>query len=364
MSSAAGFDEIPFVDLSALDGPGDERDALSARLATICHEVGFLIVTGHGVDASVVDDVFDLMRRFFALDDDAKRLIDKGVSPHFRGWEAIGSERTNNRVDVREQIDVWSEWPVATGADGTTSQPTPERIHDRLHGPNQWMPESVVAGHRAITLRWMSELGVLADRILALLASGLGLGEDHFVELFGDRPMSLTKMISYPPTPSGGAGVNAHHDTGFLTLLAPGTVSGLEVCNPAGEWIVVPTVPGSFVVNLGEMLQSMTGNYFVATPHRVITTEPRLSAAYFHGPSLDTPLDAIHLDRRFAEAVRASPRHLSAGFMASPDETDAGVDDMSSPHRAGTYGQQLWNYFVRSYPDNVARHHPDAMSPV
>jgi isopenicillin N synthase-like dioxygenase len=312
-----------------------------------------MVVDNHGVDGGVVDDVFDLMRRFFALDDDTKALIDKRASPHFRGWESVGSEFTNNRVDVREQIDIWSAWPPTDEPFGP--------VFGRLHGPNQWMPEEVVAGQRAITERWMADLGALADRILQLLAVGLGLAPEFFTDLFGERPMSLTKLIRYPPTPPGGAGVNAHHDTGFLTLLAPGPVAGLQVINPAGEWIPAPSIPGTFIVNLGEMLQSMTGNYFVATAHRVITAEPRMSAAYFHGPSLDTRLDPIDLDPRFADAVAASARHRSAGFMASADETAAGVSDMASDHHAATYGEQLWRYFVRSYPDNVARHHPDTL---
>ena len=351
--SAAGFDEIPVIDLTDIDGSAAGRAALADRICQVCHEVGFMVVSGHGIDRGVVADVFDLMGRFFALDDATKALIDKRRSPQFRGWEAVGSEFTNNRVDVREQIDIWSAWPEVT---------TPEpAVYERLHGPNQWMPTDILPDQRPITERWMTELGSLADRLLGLLAIGLDLDEDYFVELFGDRPMSLTKMINYPPTPSGGAGVNAHHDTGFLTLLAPGDVAGLEVLNPAGHWIAVPSIPDTFVVNLGEMLQSMTGNYFVATAHRVITAEPRQSAAYFHGPSLDTPLDPIELAPRFADAVAASPRHAAAGYMASADETDAGVADMASQHHADTYGQQLWNYFVRSYPDNVARHHADAL---
>jgi isopenicillin N synthase-like dioxygenase len=353
VASAAGFEAIPLVDLADLDGAPAARATLAEQVCTICHEVGFMVVRNHGIEASVVDDVFDLMRRFFALDDDTKALIDKRASPHFRGWESVGSEFTNNRVDVREQIDIWSAWPEVADRRGP--------VHDRLHGPNQWMPEEILADQRAVTERWMRQLGALADRLLSLLALGLGLAPDFFADLFGDRPMSLTKMINYPPTPTGGAGVNAHHDTGFLTLLAPGDVPGLEVINPAGEWIAAPLISGTFVVNLGEMLQSMTGNYFVATPHRVITTEPRMSAAYFHGPSLDTRLDPIDLAPRFAHAVAASPRHAAAGFMASAAETEAGVDDMASSRRAGTYGEQLWNYFVRSYPANVARHHPDTL---
>jgi isopenicillin N synthase-like dioxygenase len=353
-SSAAGFDAIPLVGLGDLRGSSAQRADLAERVCSICHEVGFMIIADHGIDSSVVDDVFDLMRRFFALDEETRALIDKRASPHFRGWESVGSEFTNNRVDVREQIDIWSAWPEDPDRAGP--------IHHRLHGPNQWMPEEILSGQRTITERWMTELGELADSILSLLATGLGLAPDFFADLFGDRPMSLTKMINYPPTPDGGAGVNAHHDTGFLTLLAPGDTAGLQVMNPAGEWIPAPLIPGTFVLNLGEMLQSMTGNYFVATPHRVITVEPRMSAAYFHGPSLDTRLDRIDLAPRFADAVAASPRHASAGFMASAAETDAGVGDMASKRHAATYGEQLWNYFVRSYPDNVARHHSDALA--
>lgn len=345
-----GFESIPVVQLTDSDDAATVRQ-LAERLCTICHEVGFFVIDDHGIDVSLIDDVFALMQRFFTLDEQHKQLIDKGHSPQFRGWEAVGSEFTNNRVDVREQIDVWSEWP---------SDPLGDRHPaSLLHGENQWMPAELLPGHRELTMRWMSELGGLADRLLGLLAIGLGLDADHFLRAFGDRPMSLTKMIHYPPTPSGGAGVNAHHDTGFITLLAPGPTPGLQVRNPTGDWIDVPAVPGTFVVNLGEMLQAMTGNYFVATPHRVITTSERLSAAYFHGPSLDTELTPIPMAERFTQAVASSERHRTAGFMASAEETDSGVGDMSSSSHATTYGEQLWNYFARSYPAHMKRHHPD-----
>ena len=345
-----GFASIPIVDLSESEDPANV-EALAERLCTICHEVGFFVVEGHGVDTALIDDVFELMGKFFELDVEDKQLIDKRRSPQFRGWEAVGSEFTNNRVDVREQIDVWSEWPSNAADDRQPSS--------RLHGPNQWMPEDLLPAQQQLTQRWMRELGGLADRLLGLLAVGLGMEPDRFVRLFGDRPMSLTKMIHYPPSPAGGAGVNAHHDTGFITVLAPGPTPGLQVLNPAGEWVDVPSVPGAFVVNLGEMLQAMTGNYFVATPHRVITTSERLSAAYFHGPSLDTELTPIPMAERFRDAVATSERHRTAGFMASAEETNSGVGDMGSAAHAITYGDQLWNYFARSYPANMERHHAD-----
>ncbi|MEZ5216941.1 MAG: 2OG-Fe(II) oxygenase family protein [Ilumatobacteraceae bacterium] len=116
----------------------------------------------------------------------------------------------------------------------------------------------------------------------------------------------------------------------------------------------------AFVINLGEMLQEMTGNYYVATTHRVVAHEPRFSSAYFHGPDLRTPLEPLPLDPAFAAAVAASPRHRAAGFMAKRDDLLAGRNGTTGSG-AGVFGQQLWNYYVRSYPENVAQHHPDAL---
>ena len=187
--------------------------------------------------------------------------------------------------------------------------------------------------------------------------SGLQLTFGSREAAYAATRVTGTKLISYPETPAGEFGVNAHHDAGFLTILAPGETPGLEVENAIGKWIPVEPQPETFVINLGEVLQSITGNYFIATPHRVTTRAPRLSAGYFHGPSLETPLTRLPLAPRFAEAVASSPRHLNAGFMAQLDEIAVGVGDMQSAKHPDTYGGQLWNYFARSYPENVARHY-------
>ncbi|WP_420638843.1 isopenicillin N synthase family dioxygenase [Candidatus Poriferisocius sp.] len=349
MSTPVPFDQIPVVDLGPLSGTQPQREELAEELCRICHEVGFFLVVNHGVDDGLHDGIFEMMHRFFALPRKQKMLIDKRVSRHFRGWEPIGAEYTNNRPDIREQIDWWTEWPA---------HPTDvEPYYLRLLGPNQWLPDGVLPGHRELAQQWFDELGGLANRLMGAISLGLGLAEDHLERLFGSQTMSLAKFIHYPPTPEGEAGVNAHHDTGFLTVLDPGPTAGLQVQNQAGQWIDVPSVEDSFVINLGETLQAMTGNYLVATAHRVITTEERYSAGYFHGPSLDVCLAPLELSPRFAEAVAASPHHTGAGFMASIAETEAGVADMSSSHRPATYGEQLWNYFSRSYPENVALHY-------
>jgi isopenicillin N synthase-like dioxygenase len=199
-------------------------------------------------------------------------------------------------------------------------------------------------------------MGSVADRLMVEMCVGLGLAPDHLDKVFGKQRMSLVKMIHYPATPPDEAGVNAHHDAGFLTLLWQRGVGGLQALNPDGDWIDVPPSRETICVNLGEILQAMTGNYYVATTHRVISPDERFSSGYFHGPDLRTRLDPLPLDHRFAEAVAASPRHRSAGFMAKPDELLAGARGIASSGTS-TYGEQLWNYFTRSYPDLVARHH-------
>lgn len=332
------FQQIPVVSLAELDP--DE-------LCRICHEVGFFQLVDHGVELDFVDEYFDVMRRFFELPEEVKATIDKARSPWFRGWERLGSELTDNSVDHREQIDVWTDHPPHEGDVDPTFL--------RLEGPNQW-PDDVLPELRPLVERFQREMGTIADRLMAAMCIGLGLEADHLDRRFGERRMSLVKLIHYPATPAGEAGVNAHHDAGFLTLLWQPGVEGLQAQNQDGAWIDVPASRDAIVVNLGEILQSMTGNYFVATNHRVISPAERYTSGYFHGPDLRTRLDPLPIEPRFAAAVAASPHHRAAGFMARRDELLAGERGVAS---AGTetYGEQLWNYFVRSYPDLVARHH-------
>lgn len=346
--TAATFTAIPEVDLGRARVGGADRAALIDELRSICHEVGFFHLVGHGVPDEFLHRYTAQLEAFFALPESVKAGIDKANSRHFRGWERVGAELTDNRTDYREQLDLSGEHPPYAA--------DVEPPYLRLDGPNQWLPEDVLPGFRATVEEWFARLGAVADELMGLLALGLGLDESHFRELFGERPLPFVKLISYPPTPLGEAGVNAHHDAGFLTILLQHGVGGLQALNPDGEWIDVPPRPGAFVVNLGEMLQALTGNYFVATTHRVIATEPRFSSAYFHGPDLRTVLSPLPLAPSFATAVEASPRHATAGFMAKRDELLEGRGGIASAS-AAVYGEQLWNYYRRSYPDNVARHY-------
>ena len=346
------FTTIPVVSLADWRGTPEERAAFARDLVAACHEVGFFLLVDHGIDQDLLDRYFAALTAFFALPEETKAQMAKANSRHFRGWEAIGAELTNNRVDYREQIDLSSEHPAR--------EPDVVPAYLRLDGPNQWLPEETLPGFRAVVMEYFDRLSALADELMGVLAVGLGLPEDTFAKRFGEQPLAFMKLISYPPTPEGQAGVNGHHDAGFLTLLRQHGVGGLQVENPDGEWIDVPPRDDAFVVNLGEMLQSMTGNYLVATNHRVISPAQRYSSAYFHGPDVRASLEALDLDPSYAAAVAASPRHREAGFMARRDQLLAGDDGLAGDV-VPVFGEQMWNYYVRSYPDLVRAHYPDAL---
>ena len=300
------FREIPVVSLSGWTETGARQQAFAEQLCAICHEVGFFQLVDHGVERAFVEEYFAALRVFFALPDSIKARIDKAQSPWFRGWERVGAELTDLSVDYREQIDVWTELP-----------PRPRDVEPaylRLDGPNQWLDDATLPGFRSVVERFQREMGAVADQLMAAMCVGLGLPPDHLDKLFGERRSSLVKLIHYPPTPPGEAGVNAHHDAGFLTLLWQHGVGGLQALNEDGQWIDVPASNDAIVVNLGEILQSMTGNYFVATTHRVIAGQERYSSGYFHGPDLRTVLDPLPLDHRFGDAVAASRRHRERGL--------------------------------------------------
>ncbi|MDH4075277.1 MAG: isopenicillin N synthase family oxygenase [Acidimicrobiia bacterium] len=343
---------ISEVDLTRWRQGGEaDRRALADEVRVICHHIGFFHLVGHGLSPALLAEHAGFRARFFALPEETKRRIDKVGSPHFRGWEPVGAELTGGRPDQREQLDLAVENPVR----GLRADPP----YLRLDGPNQWLPDEVLPGFRDHLACLFAALSALADELLGVLSVGLGLAEDHLERLFGDRPLSLVKLISYPPTPQGEAGVNAHHDAGFLTLVLQDDEGGLQAEAPDGTWVDVPPRTDAFVVNLGEMLQEMSGNYYVATTHRVITGVARFSSAWFHGPALETELTPLPLAPELAAAVAASPRHAGAGFMARREELESGVAGIASSAGAGVYGQQLWNYYRRSYPNIMRRHHPD-----
>jgi isopenicillin N synthase-like dioxygenase len=151
----------------------------------------------------------------------------------------------------------------------------------------------------------------------------LGQGGDYFRPFFA-KPLVQLRLLHYPPQPPerGAQGVEAHTDPSAFTILLQDGTGGLEVRNRSGRWIEAPPIPGSFIVNIGDMIQRWTDGRFVSTPHRVAnrTGRGRLSVPFFVNPDYAAVIAPVLGDRR-SEAVRYEPLacgpYLEAAFRAA-----------------------------------------------
>jgi isopenicillin N synthase-like dioxygenase len=335
---------IPVLDLAAFatdeQSPGGKE--FVDRLRDVVHDIGFFQLDGHGVPAALASELHVIARRFFDLPAAERTEIENVRSPQFRGYTRFGHERTNGAVDLRDQIDIGREQPARVpGPD--------EPAWLRLRGPNLW-PSALPELRPAVTA-WMDHLERVGAVLLRSMSLALGQPAGYFAAAVSP-PEVLLKIIRYRTPPGDatgdqpGQGVGAHRDTGFLTFVHQDDVGGLQV-DVDGAYVDVPSRPGSFVVNVGEMFQLVTYGYFKATVHRVVSPPPsveRISLAYFYNPRLEATLAPLELP---AELAAAAPGGASA--------------DPRNPILAN-YGDNSLKVRLRAHPDVAERHHADLLA--
>jgi isopenicillin N synthase-like dioxygenase len=118
-----------------------------------------------------------------------------------------------------------------------------------------------------------SELQSLSAKLLSLVAIALGKPASFFDHYLTDS-LSTLRLLHYPPSLKEGeiegkVVCEPHTDSGILTLLHQDETGGLEVRNGQGEWVPAPYVKGSVVVNIGDLMERVSGGRWVATMHRV-----------------------------------------------------------------------------------------------
>jgi isopenicillin N synthase-like dioxygenase len=260
--------------------------AVARAIDAACRRFGFFRVTGHGIDPRRLTELDRLARAFFAQSAPVKERIGMARGgPAWRGWFPLGGELTGGRPDAKEGIYFGAELP----------SDHPAVLAGRpLHGPNLFPAEP--SGLRDAVLDWMDAMADLGALLLRAIALGLGLEPDWFATTVTAAPTLLFRIFHYPSGDEQAWGVAEHTDYGLLTILAQDRHGGLEVRGPDG-WIEVPADPDVFVVNLGDMLERMTGGRYRSTPHRVRNTSGhgRLSFPFFLDPSWDAVCPALPL---------------------------------------------------------------------
>jgi isopenicillin N synthase-like dioxygenase len=340
MTSSAALTRLPIVDFSLLNGSVEDVAAFREQLRTVTHEVGFFYLVGHGITQERMRDYIRVSREFFELPEEEKLKLENTNSPHFRGYTRVGGEFTRGHVDWREQLDIGRERAAVKSGEFPEDYWT-------LIGPNQWptdLPEL-----QQVTESWISDLSVIAQRLLSEWAVSLGASADVFADSFDDRAEPLLKVVRYPGKSEGDnkQGVGIHKDAGILTLLFVEEGKGGLQVEYNGQWIDAPPVDGAFVVNIGEMLEVATNGYLKATLHRVISPEvgtDRVSIPFFYQPRLDAIIPKIELTKELQDTAR--------GIEQDPNNVLHPV-----------FGENILKSRVRAHPNVVEAHHPHLATP-
>jgi len=325
------MDRPPLIDVAALVDPaarGKRKLATARAIDAAARRWGFFYAAHHGVDPALIARVVELARTFFAQDEAQKLRIPMSAGGlAWRGYFPAGDELTSGRPDWKEGLYLGSELA-----------PDHPRVRAGviLHGPNLW---PAIPGFRETVLAYIDALSALGQALMRGCALGLGLPEHYFAEHGTADPLLLLRFFNYPAraAPAGVPaqwGVGEHTDYGLLTMLWQDDVGGLQVRTDDG-WMDAPPLPGTFVCNIGDMLDRMTGGRYRSAPHRVtINTggRDRLSIPLFFDPDFDTLIQPVP--------------------GAGPGQDDSGRrwDGANLQSFQGTYGEYVTRKIGKVFP--------------
>lgn len=262
----ASPEEVPILDLTPLVEGGDITP-LAEKLRQACLTTGFFYVKNHGIPEELVERIFTVTKRYFDLPIERRmaHLMDERFR---RGFMPQGiNQHPGYAPDLKESYEVGVDLPL-TDPDVVAGRP--------LHGPNRWpddfpdLKETAEAYFEAAT-----RLGM---RLLRPIALSVGMPEDYFPQ-FARKPMVQMRLFHYPPQPPTSDalfGVAPHTDYGLITLLLQDPIGGLELRRrDEDEWIAAPHIPGTLVVNIGDLFQRWTNDVYVSNLHRVVNRTGR-----------------------------------------------------------------------------------------
>ena len=327
MRPAQDFSHIPVIDIRELVAGTAGQRAVAKQLGRACRQSGFFYVVGHGVDEGLQERLPELSRCFFTQDVESKLRIRMARGGRaWRGYFRVGDELTSGRPDQKEGLYFGSE----LAADHPLV-----RAGTPLHGPNLFPDD--IPGFRETVLEYMAAMTALGHQLMTGLALSLGLNETYFAERYTAEPLVLFRIFNYPPPADPTLwGVGEHTDYGLLTILLQDDAGGLEV-RSRSRWVPAPPLPGSFVCNIGDMLDRMTRGLYRSTPHRVRNPAPRdrLSFPFFFDPNFFARVQPIELPNE----------------DLPPDDQAERWDKASVHAFQGTYGDYLLSKVGKVFPE-------------
>ena len=284
--------DLPVVNIHALLSGAAERHSVAMQIGKACSEFGFFFIVEHGVDEELQRRLEEVSRQFFTQALDVKLEI--GMSHGGRAWRGyfpVGGELTSGKQDLKEGIYF--------GAELDRDHPL-VRAGTPLHGPNLF--PAGISEFRETVLDYMAAITRLGHALMAGISLSLGLKESYFAEAYTSDPLILFRIFNYPAGSRYSQedyvyGVGEHTDYGFLTILKQDMSGGLQV-KTKSQWIDAKPIPNSFVCNIGDMLDRLTGGRYLSSPHRVLhrVEHDRLSFAFFFDPNFNAEVKPLSLD--------------------------------------------------------------------
>jgi isopenicillin N synthase-like dioxygenase len=291
MDNRSDFDAVPLIDFGAmLDGGMRSKASVAEEIRQACTNVGFFYIANHGVPLDLLAATFAQIERLFAMSFEDKVKLHVKKSSHLLGYVGLRDENANPLIgkgDLHEAFDFVAD-DAYSGADFLEGDP-------RKVG-NQWPAN--LPGFREVMTQYSVAIRLLARRLFSAFALALDLPEAYFAPM-SDKPMTLIRMLYYPSQPGpfneAHLGTGAHTDHECFTVLCQDDVPALQVKNRRGEWIDAPRIPGTFVVNIGDLMARWTNGMFASTPHRVanLSGRARYSLPAFFATNADAIIEAL-----------------------------------------------------------------------
>ena len=240
---------------------------IAQQLVSACKDVGFVYITGHGVPANTLAEAFAISKKFYDLPKEEKMK-----APHPPGWAIHrgyswpGLEKVSAAISEKDD----KEWIEKLREVQDYKESYEIGSDDNPDMPNIWPPDDVLPEWRPFMTKFYWTLFQAAKKILKALALGIGLeDEDHLLKYHSGHRNQL-RLLHYPPVPAaaieGGkiSRMPAHTDWSTMTMLFQDDCGGLQVEDPKrpAEFIDVPPVPGSLVMNVGDLLMRWSNGGF------------------------------------------------------------------------------------------------------
>lgn len=285
------MESFPVINMENLNG--EERAATMENIKDACENWGFFELVNHGISHELMDTVEKLTKEHYkkCMEQRFKEMVAS------KGLEAVQSEI--NDLD----------W---------------ESTFFLRHLPTSNMSEipDLEEDYRKAMKEFTAHLEKLAELLLDLLCENLGLEKGYLKKAFygSQGPSFGTKVSNYPPCPQPELikGLRAHTDAGGIILLfQDDKVSGLQLLKD-GQWIDVPPMRHSIVINLGDQLEVITNGKYKSVMHRVIaqTDGNRMSLASFYNPGSDAVIyPAPALVEKEKEKSEVYPKFVFEDYM-------------------------------------------------